>query len=89
MPKSNSATESNGRGGSSSRGRGGYRNNFGRGGRNFYAQSAAQRSKQNAPSAGGGQSGPANMRALNVLNQYYSDKFQKLKRDADMRGMKN
>lgn len=29
------------------------------------------------------------MRALNSLNQYYSEKFMKLKRDADMRGMKN
>ncbi len=34
-------------------------------------------------------SGPANQRSLNPLNQYYGDKFFKLKRDADMRGMKN
>ena len=37
----------------------------------------------------GTQSGPANTKSLNPLNQYYSDKFTKLKRDADMRGLKN
>jgi hypothetical protein len=34
-------------------------------------------------------SGPANLKALNPLNQYFTDKFVKLKKDADMRGMKN
>lgn len=44
---------------------------------------------QNQNGGASGQSGPANTKALNPLNQYYSDKFLKLKRDADMRGMKN
>ena len=44
---------------------------------------------QNGGAAPGIKSGPVNNRALNPLNQYYSDKFIKLKRDADMRGMKN
>ena len=33
--------------------------------------------------------GPANQRAVNPLNQYYSDKFVKIKKDADAKGMKN
>ena len=45
--------------------------------------------QENEKKGGSGQSGPANTKALNPLNQYYSDKFFKLKRDADMRGMKN
>ena len=93
MPRSTNAASANqgNRGGRGGRGGGsGYRHNFGRGA-NFYAASAqrARMMAQNGGSAPGTSSGPVNQRALNPLNQYYSDKFFKLKRDADMRGMKN
>ena len=76
------------RGGGRGGGRG-WRGGYGRGA-NFYAAGAQKkRMAASGNQAVGTQSGPANTRALNQLNQYYSDKFFKLKRDADMRGMKN
>ena len=88
MARSNGggAPEGGGGGGRGGRGfRGGFGRGRGRGGGGFYASA----SRVKATTGGGMQTGPANTKALNPLNQYYSDKFFKLKRDADMRGMKN
>ena len=78
MPRSSSAQGGRGRG-YGGFGRGGY---FGRG-------RGGGSSSQSRGQVASGQVGPANIRALNPLNQYYSNMFQKIKRDADMRGLKN
>jgi len=62
------------------------------GGRGFYGRGRGYPQRGgSAPNKGGmsGLSGPVVQRAMNPLNQYYIDKFLKLKKDADSKGMRN
>jgi len=55
----------------------------GRGGR------AAFFSKNKQPASTNAKTGPVAQRSLNPLNQYFTDKFLKIKKDADLKGMQN
>ena len=71
--------------------RGGFRGRGGRGGASYYnnSQSAAGGGAASQRKMGASKYGKVPQKSLNQLNQYYMERFIKLKRDADMRSLQN
>lgn len=69
--------------------RGSFRGRGGRGGASYYnnSQSAAGGGAASQRKMGASKYGKVPQKSLNQLNQYYMERFIKLKRDADMRSL--